>query len=112
MNRFLIAAALATATVAGTATATAPAGDTLLIERVAQENRAALPTRGLSMAEVEARYGVPAAKLEPRGGQSQAWPVINRWTYPAFTVYFERDKVIDVVVAKSGPNEIGPKPTP
>ena len=64
------------------------------------------------MADVQARYGEPASRLEPRGGQSQAWPVINRWSYPAFTVYFERDKVIDVVVAKASPNEIGPKPTP
>lgn len=106
MNRLLIAAALAAATVAGTASA----GDTLLIERVAQENRAALPARGLSMAQVEARYGTPAAKLEPRGGQSQAWPVIHRWSYPAFTVYFERDKVIDAVENKASPGEVGPKP--
>ena len=106
MNRFLIAAALATATVAGTASA----GDTLLIERVQKENRAALPARGMSMAQVEARYGAPQAKLEPRGGQSAAWPVIHRWSYAGFTVYFERDKVIDAVENKASPNEIGPKP--
>ena len=57
-----------------------------------------------------ARYGAPADRLDPRGGQKQAWPTIHRWAYPAFTVYFERSKVIDVVVNKTGPDEIGPKP--
>ena len=84
-------------------------GDTLLIERV-QEKPANLPSRGMSMAQVEARYGAPADRLEPRGGQKQTWPTIHRWAYPAFTVYFERSKVIDVVVNKTGPDEIGPKP--
>ena len=110
--RLQFVALLALSATAGLAFADNPAGDTLLIERVQQEASAALPARGQSMAQVQARYGDPASRLEPRGGQSQAWPVINRWSYPAFTVYFERDKVIDVVVAKASPNEIGPKPTP
>jgi hypothetical protein len=84
-------------------------GDTLLIERV-QEKPANLPVRGMTMAQVEARYGAPGERLDPRGGQKQAWPTINRWAYPAFTVYFERSKVIDVVVNKADPDEIGPKP--
>ena len=105
MNRIVIAAALAAAVVAGTASA-----DTLLIERVQQENRAALPARGMTMAQVEARFGAPAEKLAPRGGQSAVWPVIHRWSYAAFTVYFERDKVIDAVENKASPAEIGPKP--
>ena len=53
---------------------------------------------------------VERVTLEPRGGQKRVWPTINRWTYPAFTVYFERSKVIDVVMTKADPNEIGPKP--
>lgn len=84
-------------------------GDTLLIERVAEEP-ANLPTRGMSMAQVEARFGAPSERLDPRGGQKSQWPTINRWTYPGFTVYFERSKVIDVVMAKAGPDEVGPKP--
>lgn len=84
-------------------------GDTLLVERV-QEEPANLPSRGMSMAQVEARYGAPVDRLDPRGGQKRAWPTINRWMYPAFTVYFERTKVIDVVVNKADPTEIGPKP--
>ena len=106
MNRIVIAAALAAAVVAGTASA----ADTLLIERVQQENRAALPARGMTMAQVETRFGAPVEKLAPRGGQSAAWPVIHRWSYTAFTVYFERDKVIDAVENKASPGEIGPKP--
>ena len=84
-------------------------GDVLLIERV-QEEPGNLPRRGMSMAQVEARFGAPSARLDPRGGQRRQWPTINRWTYPAFTVYFERTRVIDVVMTKSDPNEIGPKP--
>ncbi len=84
-------------------------GDTLLIERV-REEPANLPARGLSMAQVEARYGAPLQRLDPRGGQKRDWPVINRWVYPGYTVYFERSKVIDVVLAKAGPDEVGPKP--
>jgi len=89
--------------------ATAFAGDTLLIERV-HEEPGNLPARGMTMAQVEARYGAPSDRLDPRGGQKRDWPTINRWVYPAFTVYFERTRVIDVVVNKAGPAEIGPKP--
>jgi len=84
-------------------------GDILLIERV-QEEPGNLPSRGMSMSQVEARFGAPSDRLDPRGGQKRQWPTINRWTYPAFTVYFERSKVIDVVMTKADPNEIGPKP--
>ena len=84
-------------------------GDTLLIERV-REEPGNLPSRGMSMAQVEAKFGAPGERLEPRGGQRRDWPAINRWIYPAFTVYFERSKVIDVVMTKADPNEIGPKP--
>ena len=87
----------------------ATVGDTLLIERV-QEKPANLPNRGMSMVAVEARFGVPSERLDPRGGQKHAWPTINRWMYPGFTVYFERNKVIDVVMIKADQNEIGPKP--
>ncbi|WP_295929973.1 hypothetical protein [uncultured Xanthomonas sp.] len=84
--------------------------ETLLVDRVKEEPAAALPTRGLSMAQVQARYGAPQQKLEPRGGQKRQWPTINRWVYPAFTVYFEKQKVVDVVGNKADANEIGPKP--
>ena len=75
-----------------------------------REDPGNLPARGMTMAQVEARYGAPSDRLDPRGGQKRDWPTINRWVYPAFTVYFERTRVIDVVVNKAGPAEIGPKP--
>lgn len=88
----------------------AASAETLLIERVQQEPRAAMPARGLSMAEVQIRYGAPSERLDPRGGQKRQWPTIHRWVYPAFTVYFEKDKVIDAVANQAAPTEIGPKP--
>ncbi|AEO42572.1 hypothetical protein IPT12_13650 [Xanthomonas perforans] len=84
--------------------------DTLLVDRAQQKPAAALPLRGESMSQVEGRYGAPQEKLDPRGGQKRQWPTIHRWVYPAFTVYFEKSKVIDVVANKADANEIGPKP--
>ena len=83
--------------------------ETLLIERV-QEETMALPARGMSMEQVQARFGAPADRLDPRGGQKQQGPTINRWRYPNFVVYFEKNKVIDAVAVQSDPTEVGPKP--
>lgn len=52
-----------------------------------------LPARGSVMAQVEARFGVPEAKL-PAVGE----PPISRWVYQAFTVYFENRHVIHAVM--------------
>lgn len=84
--------------------------ETLLVQRVQQENATAMPKRGMTMAEVQARFGAPADRLDPRGGQKRAWPTINRWSYPAFTVYFEKNRVVDAVANKADADEIGPKP--
>lgn len=106
MNRRLYAIPLiALLCYAGTASA-----DTLLIERVQEQPAMALPVRGQSAAQVEAKFGAPQQKLEPRGGQKSQWPVINRWVYAGFTVYFEKSRVIDVVANQASPDEIGPKP--
>jgi len=87
----------------------AAGAETLLVERV-QDEPSALPARGLTMDAVRARYGEPSDRLEPRGGQKAQWPVIHRWSYPAFTVYFERDVVIDAVVHRASATETGPLP--
>ena len=84
--------------------------ETLLIERVQEENATALPSRGQAMADVQARFGAPAERMDPRGGQKSQWPTINRWVYPDFIVYFEKNKVIDVVAHQATPGEVGPKP--
>ncbi len=69
-----------------------------------------MPARGSSPAQVETRFGTPAEKLAPRGGQRSQWPSIARWVYPGFTVYFENGRVIDAVAKRSHPEELGPKP--
>jgi hypothetical protein len=84
--------------------------ETLLVDRVRQEPKMSMPARGMSMAQVQARFGSPASRLDPRGGQKHHWPTINRWSYSAFVVYFEKSKVIDAVANKVDAEEIGPKP--
>lgn len=83
--------------------------ETLLIDRVQQE-RMPMPSRGMSMADVEARFGAPSERLDPRGGQKRQWPTINRWVYPGFVVYFEKNRVIDAVANQAMATETGPKP--
>lgn len=56
-----------------------------------------VPTRGMSMAQVERRYGAPLAKLPAAGGDTPRHPTINRWRYNGYTVYFERSRVIHSV---------------
>ena len=104
----------ATLCVAAIAAAGSPAAhaEKLLMERVQQENAAALPARGMTMARVEQKYGAPRDKMAPAGGDAPQHPVINRWVYDRFTVYFEKDRVIDAVVNKASPNEVGPKGNP
>jgi hypothetical protein len=104
MVRTVLAVTALALMMAGTANA-----ETLLIDRVKQE-RGAMPTRGLSAAEVEKRFGAPTDRLDPAGGQKRQWPTIQRWVYPAFTVYFEKGRVIDAVANKAAPTEVGPKP--
>jgi hypothetical protein len=50
------------------------------------------PTRGLTMAKVEAKYGTPAQRTGPVGA-----PPITRWEYPGFVVFFEHEYVIHSV---------------
>lgn len=86
--------------------------DTLLIERVEAAQGVALPARGQTMAQVEARFGAPQRKHAPVAGPGDAKhnPPITRWDYADFSVYFEHSHVVDSVLAKAKPEEIGPKP--
>lgn len=61
------------------------------------------PDKGMSMAQVVARYGEPTAKHATVGGASKVQPPITRWDYAAFTVVFENSKVIDAVVPEQPP---------
>ena len=106
LNRLSVSLALVCSLAAGIQPASA---EKLLMQRVEQERGAALPARGMSMAQVENAYGAPASRLDPRGGDAPLHPVINRWVYDRFTVYFERDRVVSAVVKRASPTEIGPK---
>lgn len=106
MNRLLLSA-VATALLAAFLPAHA---DTLLVERAQMSQSLAHPMRGMSMAKVEQRFGAPAQKLEPRGGQKHQWPVIDRWSYADYTVYFAHGHVVDIVLNHATPEEIGPAP--
>ena len=84
--------------------------DTLLVDRARMSASMARPMRGMSMAMVEQRFGAPSEKLDRRGGQKPQWPVIDRWQYPQYTVYFARGRLVDVVLNHATPEEIGPAP--
>ncbi len=57
-----------------------------------------VPSRGMSMAQVEKRFGAPVEKLPSAGGDAPRHPVIHRWRYHGYTVYFERSHVIHSVL--------------
>lgn len=75
--------------------------EVLLVDAIAQNppnsrNGLLRPQNGESMHQVETRFGVPTATAGPVGD-----PAITTWTYPAFSVYFEYDKVITAVVHRA-----------
>lgn len=59
-----------------------------------------LPGRGMTMTDVEEKFGIPLQKFPEVGD-----PPIIRWVYPDFTVYFEYHYVINAV-----PNHLAPRP--
>src|SRR3546814_12551949 len=106
MPRILISlSAAALLCLAGAASA-----EVMLVDRVQQENKAAMPSSGMSMAQVEARFGAPGARLDARGGPKRQGPKINRWVYTGFVVYLEKRRVLVAVAHKAAPNAVGPKP--
>ena len=54
------------------------------------------PVRGMTMEQVEAKFGQPATK-QPAVGK----PPITRWDYPGFAVYFEFNHVVHTVALSS-----------
>jgi hypothetical protein len=62
----------------------------------AAEAVAAAPARGMSMADVESRFGAPAERYAAVGQ-----PPISRWVYPSFVVYFENQTVVHSVLIKA-----------
>ena len=53
------------------------------------------PGRGMTMAEVEQRFGTPLERREAVGE-----PPITRWIYADYTVYFEHQYVIRAVLRR------------
>lgn len=70
--------------------------DTLQTQ-VRREAHMDMPRRGLTMAQVEKRFGAPERRLPVRGGGSRWQPPIHRWVYPGYIVYFEHKIVIHSV---------------
>ena len=70
----------------------AAGADTLQMEGVAGSQDASRPTRGMTAASVEAKFGAPEAKVAAVGD-----PPISRWEYRDFVVFFEYDRVIHAV---------------
>ncbi len=110
MNRSVLILLACACTLLATTALAQERADTLLIDRAAASQSVDGPKRGTLMHQVEAQFGAPEQTLAPRGGQQPQWPVINRWVYPNFIVYFENNHVIDVVARKAAPGEIGPRP--
>ncbi len=66
--------------------------DNLDMEGTAPVENSARPTRGMTQASVEARYGSPSAKTSAVGD-----PPISSWEYKGYIVFFEYDRVIHAV---------------
>jgi len=107
INKFGISLSMVVLLAAAVSSAPARA-DNLLVNRVQQEQGMDLPTRGMSMDQVEKKYGAPQRKLAPRGGDSAQHPTINRWDYSNFIVYFEKSHVIHAVLNTPAGNNTNP----
>ena len=51
-----------------------------------------VPKRWMTKEQVEARFGTPISKSDPVGKQPFTY-----WVYDKYTVYFEKDQVLDTV---------------
>lgn len=67
--------------------------DTLVVESVQSAPSIARPAHGMTMDQVEQRFGAPRERLGPVGE-----PPISHWVYDDFVVYFENRHVIHSVV--------------
>ena len=74
------------------------AAETIVVDDQVQvlPSTVARPARGSTMAAVEAKFGAPQARHDAVGA-----PPITRWDYAGFSVFFEKDRVIDAVAVGS-----------
>lgn len=92
----LICAAIATGL--GVVPGPAAHAETIAVDSglAVKDSGVATPARGMTMSQVESKFGAPASKVAAVGQ-----PPISRWQYPGFVVYFESDHVIHAVVSES-----------
>ena len=88
-TRILIALLCAAGATTGAVAETIVVNDQVQV----RESQLQRPKRGITMAEVEKRFGAPVNR-HPTVGQ----PPITRWDYNGFSVFFEHDRVIHAVV--------------
>jgi hypothetical protein len=86
---------LLAALVCGCALSGLAAAETIVVNDQVQVRESSVdrPKRGSTMSEVEKHFGAPVER-HPTVGQ----PPITRWDYKDFSVFFERDRVIDAVI--------------
>lgn len=72
------------------------AAEVLVIEHTDQTAGMQKPANGMSMADVEARYGSPQEQRAPVGD-----PPITQWIYSDFVVYFEHNLTIHSVTKRA-----------
>ena len=94
----------ALAILCGIAVSGAAIAETVVVDDqvMVKQSSVATPKRGLTMGQVEAKFGAPVEKhaaVSSPGTSHQ--PPITRWDYAGFAVFFEHDRVIDTV-ATSG----------
>ena len=70
-------------------------GDTLDMQGTTMAADDGRPTRGMTQANVESKYGTPTSKKAPVGD-----PPISTWEYDNMVVYFEYDRVIHAVLKR------------
>jgi hypothetical protein len=75
-------------------TASTARAETIVVDDQVQvrESGAEKPKRGITMTQVEAKFGAPVTKHDAVGA-----PPITRWDYAGFSVFFEHDRVIHAV---------------
>ncbi|MGB6605539.1 MAG: hypothetical protein WA747_01720 [Steroidobacteraceae bacterium] len=95
MQTRILVALLCSCAAAGSA-----AAETIVVNDQVQvrESRLDVPKRGLSMGDVEKQFGAPVTRHPAVGGGAPHRPPITRWDYSGFSVFFEKDRVIDSVV--------------
>lgn len=86
--------------VCGFAWAHAPAQNLQMADAPETRARAATPSRGTSMAQVERQFGAPAERFAAIGQ-----PPITRWVYPNFVVFFEYSHVIHAVATTAAASQ-------